>query len=78
MGGRTKLDVTLLYTANRKNAWILSDKVLCFILVYLKDEGSRLNQSGDMYIIPHASDIKVEPMFKVSCHNNLQLTNELP
>ena len=40
-----------------------------FILVCLKDGGSRLNTNADMYTILHDSEIS---------HNSLNTTNELP
>ncbi len=54
---------------NRNNAWILSDKVLPFILVCLKDGGSSHNTNADMYTILHANEIS---------HNSLNTINELP
>ena len=62
-------DVKHFTLVNRNNAWILSDKVLPFILVCLKDGGSRLNTNADTYTILHASEIS---------HNSLNTTNELP
>ena len=40
-----------------------------FILLCLKDGGSRLNTNADMYTILHAREIS---------HNSLNITNELP
>ena len=66
MGELNGMSDTLL---NRNNVWVSSDKVLSFILVCLKDGGSRLNTNTDIYTILHAREIS---------HNSLNITNELP
>jgi hypothetical protein len=54
--GRIKLDIKhlIVHIANRKNAYIFEWQIAVIILVYLKDGGSTLNRTVDMYTILYA------------------------